>query len=64
MLSAFLLAMGMLCIYLEINTNYIYPLSGTGTPVSGTGTLSEGLILSKHKEYSLISLCGITIEVE
>ena len=53
----------LLCIFLEISTNYIYPLSGTGTPVSGTGkrlsrtdTLSEGLVLSKHKECCLISL--------
>ena len=29
-----------LCIYLEINTNYKYPLSRTGTPVSGTDTTS------------------------
>ena len=36
MLVAFLLAIGMLCIYLEINTNYKYPLAGTGTPLSGT----------------------------
>ena len=40
MLSAFLLAVGMLYIYLEINTNYEYPLSGTGTPVLGTDTTS------------------------
>ena len=36
MLAAFLLAIGMLCIYLEINTNYKYPLAGTGAPLWGT----------------------------
>ena len=52
MLAAFLLAIGMLCIYLEINTNYKYPLVGTGTPLwglqfplAGTGTPPGGLVL-------------------
>ena len=32
--------MAMLCIYFEINTNYVYPLSGTSTHMSGIGTTS------------------------
>ena len=42
MLVAFLLAIGMLCIYLEVNTDYKYPLAGTGTPLWGTESPSVG----------------------
>ena len=42
----------------------VHPCQALVQPLLRTDTLSEGLILSKHKEYSLISLSGMTIEVE
>ena len=53
MLAAFLLAIGMLCIYSEINTNYKYPLSETGTP-------SEGLLMFfQYMQLYLIGFEGL-----
>ena len=67
MLAAFLLAIGMLCIYLEINTNYKYPLSETGTPLWGTKSPSardrypsEGLVMFfQYMQLYLIGFEGL-----
>ena len=67
MLSAFYLAIGMLCIYLEINTNYMYPCRGLiypwwglKVPVSGTSTPPGGLVRSFHDmQLFLIKLEGL-----
>ena len=67
MLSTFFLAIGMLCIYLEINTNYmypcwglIYPCRGLKVPLSGTGTPSEGLVVFfQYMQLYLIGFEGL-----
>ena len=59
----------MLCIYLEINTNYVYPCRGPiypwrgpEFPLSGTGTPPGGLVRSFHYMQLYLTLCLILFE--
>ena len=66
----------MLCIYLEINTNYVYPCRGLVPsvkdrnhlcrgpefPLSGTGIPPEGLVMSFQYMQLYLTLCLILFE--